>query len=448
MRGILGGWTAAALAFVVGAAWPLSAQMPMGTQHPMQMHAGPLGIPETRTGSGTSWLPDASPTHDVHEMWGAWTVMLHGQGFLQYDWQQGSRGSHQLGFVNWAMAAAGRSLGGGQLELRGMLSAEPWTVGSRGYPLLLQSGETYQGQPLHDRQHPHDLFMEIAAVYQRSIASNLGVSVYLAPVGEPAVGPVAFPHRPSAAHDPLAPIGHHWQDGTHITFGVATIGVFARMAKLEASIFNGREPDENRTGFDYSGRTLDSYSVRVIVNPGPRWSLSAWYAYLHSPEQLRPTESLHRLGAAALMTRAVGTNGSWSSALIYGANAHIGAGLASSVLLETTVDLDSRNAFFGRAEYVRKNAEDLVIPLVAATTEYDVGVVALGYQRTVGKAAGLTAGVGVRGSVNLIPSPLAPVYGVRTPLGVTIYLHLRPAGARASAMTQPAMPGMHGGHHE
>ena len=332
MRRILGSSVAAALALVAGAAWPLRAQMDM--QHPMEMHAGPLGIPETRTGSGTSWVPDVSPMHDTHIMLGGWTLMLHGKGFFQYDWQGGSRGSNQLGVVNWAMAAASRSLGGGQLQLRAMLSAEPWTIGSRGYPLLVQSGESYQGAALHDRQHPHDLFMELAALYERPVARNLGFSLYLAPVGEPAVGPVAFPHRPSAADDPLAPISHHWQDGTHITFGVMTAGVFTRNVKLEASWFNGREPDENRTNFDYAGRRLDSYGTRLTVNPGPRWSLSTWYAYLKSPEGLHPDESLHRIGAAALTTQAVGRAGTWSSALIYGANDQIGPGrFASSVVL-------------------------------------------------------------------------------------------------------------------
>src|SRR5438094_6126674 len=358
MRSILSGWVAAALALVAGPPWPLRAQMHM--QHPLEMHAGPLGIPETRMGSGTSWLPDASPMHAAHYILGRWTLMLHGKGFLQYDWQGGSRGSNQLGIVNWAMAAARRPLGGGQLQLRAMLSAEPWTIGSRGYALLLQSGEAYQGAPLHDRQHPHDLFMELATLYERPVARNLGLSLYLAPVGEPAVGPVAFPHRPSAADDPLAPISHHWQDGTHITFGVVTAGVFTRNVRLEASWFNGREPDEHRTGFDYSGRRLDSYSARLTVNPDPRWSVSAWYGYLKSPEVLHPDESLHRYGAAALTTQPFGRRGTWSSALIYGANAPIGTDrLASSVLLESTVDLDGTNAVFGRAEYVEKSTEEL-----------------------------------------------------------------------------------------
>ncbi len=326
-------------------------------------------------------------------------------------------------------------MGGGRLEVRSMLSAEPWTVGSRGYPLLLQSGESYGGAQLHDRQHPHDLFMELAALYERAVARNLGFSLYLAPVGEPAVGPVAFPHRPSAADDPLAPISHHWQDGTHITFGVVTAGVFTHGVKLEGSWFNGREPDEHRTGFDYSGRKLDSYSVRLTGNPGPRWSVSAWYAYLKSPEGLRPDESLHRIGAAALTTQALGERGTWSSALIYGANAPIGTDrLASSVLLESTVDLDGTNAVFGRAEYVEKSAEELVIPAASPTTWYDMSALALGYMHGLGTKAGLALGVGIRGSVNFVPARLAGVYGSRTPAGFALYVRLRPSGPGETGM--------------
>jgi len=447
MRGILGGSAAAALALVAGTTRPVRAQMDM--QHPMELRAAPLGIPETRMGSGTSWLPDASPMHAAHITLGDWSLMLHGKGFFQYDWQEGSRGSNQLGIVNWAMAMASRPLGGGQLQLRGMVSAEPWTIGSRGYPLLGQSGESYQGAPLHDRQHPHDLFMELAALYERPVARHFALSLYLAPVGEPAVGPVAFPHRPSAADDPLAPISHHWQDGTHITFGVVTAGVFTRSAKLEASWFNGREPDEIRTNFDYAGRRLDSYGARLTVNPAPRWSVSAWYAYLRSPEVLNPDESLHRIGASALTTQPVGTKGTWSSALIYGANDQIGSGqLVSSVVLESTFDLDGTNACFGRVEYVRKSAAELVIPSVPPTTRYAVGALALGYQRMVGTVAGLAAGVGVRGSLNFVPSSLEAAYGSRTPAGVAMYLQVRPAGAREGDMKMHEMPHMHGGSHD
>src|SRR5881396_53576 len=408
-----------------GALW---AQMHM--PHPTSGPEAPLGIPETRLGSGTSWLPDSSPMHASHFTLGAWTLMVHGSAFLQYDRQGGTRGEDQVALLDWAMLAASRSLAGGQLDLRGMLSTDPWGVGSAGYPLLLQTGESNRGVPPHDHQHPHDLFMEVAALYRRAVAKNLGASLYLAPVGEPAVGPVAFPHRPSAADDPLAPISHHWQDGTHITFGVVTAGVFTRSAKLEGSWFNGREPDEHRTGFDYSGRRLDSYSARLTVNPDPRWSVSAWYGYLKSPEVLHPDESLHRYGVAALTTQALGQRGQWATALIWGANDPIGlGGPSSSVVLESTLELGETNALFGRAEYVRKSAQELDIASAPATAQYDVGALALGYRRTVGTVAGLAVGLGARASVNVVPSSLEGEYGGRTPVGLAVYVRLQPTSA-------------------
>jgi len=428
MRIALGAWVCAALTLLAGAASPAHAQMHM--QHPMSTAETPLGIPETRQGSGTSWLPDSSPMHAAHVTLGAWTLMLHGSAFLQYDRQGGARGDDQVALLDWAMLAASRPLAGGRLHLRGMLSTDPWGVGSAGYPLLLQTGESNRRVPLHDHQHPHDLFMELAALYEAAVGKNLGVSLYLAPVGEPAVGPVAFPHRLSAADDPLAPISHHWQDGTHITFGVVTAGVFTRGVKLEGSWFNGREPDENRTDFDYGGRRLDSYGARVSVNPGPRWSVSGWYAFLKSPEQLHPDESLHRFGVSALTTQPFGKDGRWASALIWGANDPLGSGrVSNSVALESSIDLDRMNTIFGRAEYVRKSAEDLVVPAAPAGATYDVAALALGYRRTVGTFGGLAAGVGARGSVNFVPASLQPEYGSRTPVGLAVYLELRPSDA-------------------
>src|SRR4051812_31800785 len=158
----------------------------------------PLGIPMTRMGSGTAWLPDASAMRAWHLMTGGWMLMVHGDAFLQYDHQGGPRGDDQVGSINWGMLMAMRQVGGGTLHLQGMASAEPLTIGKRGYPLLLQSGESVDSEPLHDRQHPHDLFMELSAMYERPITPGLGFLLYAAPVGEPGIGPVAYMHRPSA----------------------------------------------------------------------------------------------------------------------------------------------------------------------------------------------------------------------------------------------------------
>lgn len=447
-------------------------RMPMAMPMPMPMAAGPLGISMQRMGSGTSWVPDATPMYASHSMLGDWELMLHGVAFLQYDDQGSRRGDKQFGSVNWGMLMASHDLAGGRLDLRAMMSAEAFTVGSRGYPLLLQSGEAYHGQPLHDRQHPHDLFMELAALYDHAIGNNLALSLYVAPVGEPAIGPVAFPHRPSASSDPLAPIGHHWQDATHISFGVITAGLYTRTLKIEGSIFNGREPDEIRTNFDYKGRSLDSYAGRITANPTDNWSLSGSYAYLKSPEQLNPEQSVHRVVASALYGRSFGASGDWASSLIYGANKHAGqTRLSNSALAESNLELDDRNTIFGRVEFVQKSAEDLALtegatpphpitrvsgdqlPIVngANPTQFNVGELTLGYVREILKVYGGSLGLGAAGTLDVVPSGLQPAYGTRTPLGATIFLRLRPGrmhmnmgGKRKGMHKMPGMPDMHG----
>lgn len=391
----------------------LAAQHP-GHEMPMPMSENVLGIPEARAGSGTAWLPDSSPMHAAHFRAGKWTLMVHGIVAPLYDYQGGPRGDDQFNVTNWGMLTAARPVGGGRIALRAMASAEPWTVGPRGYPLLLQSGESYKGAPLVDRQHPHDLWIELAALWERPLAANLAASLYLAAVGEPAVGPPAFQHRPSAQSDPFAPLGHHWQDATHITYGAVTAGVFSRAVKVEASAFNGREPDARRTDFDF--RQIDSYGVRVAANPGPRWSLSAWYAYLDTPEELHPDESIHRYGAAALTAQ-----GPFNAALVWGANAKLGGAVSHSLLAEADLDLSRGHYVFTRVEYVRKSAEELGV----AAGVFDIGSMVLGYLKAWGVGRG-EWGLGVRGSVGLVPASLEGEYGSRTPVGGAVYARWRP----------------------
>ena len=419
----------------------------------MQMIDGPLGIPMERSGSGTSWLPDDSPMHAAHLMAGPWELMLHGVAFAMYDKQGSRRGDEQFSSVNWGMLMATREAGGGRLQLRGMLSAEPWTVGGKGYPLLLQTGETFQGQALHDRQHPHDLFMELAGLYEHAVSDQFGVSLYVAPVGEPAVGPVAFPHRPSAMNDPMAPISHHWQDATHISFGVLTAGVFTHSLRLEGSIFNGREPDENRTNFDYSGRSLDSYAGRLSWNPSSRWSLTGSYAYLKSPEGLKPDESVHRVNASIMNGRTFGAGGELATTFVYGANKHPNsAALESSYLIESNLEFGGAHSVFGRGEYVQKGAEDLVLGAGGATGEFNIKSLVAGYVYEFDRVGNVRTGIGGRASVDFIPSALEPYYGSRSPKGFAIYVRFRPQRMSAGSDmrmdgTKSATPAsVHAGH--
>jgi hypothetical protein len=409
----------------------------------------PFGIPMTRMGSGTAWLPDASAMRAWHFMAGGWMLMVHGDAFLQYDHQSGPRGDDQVGSINWGMLMAMRELAGGTLHLHGMASAEPFTIGKRGYPLLLQSGETFRGEPLHDRQHPHDLFMELSALYERAVSRRLGVVLYAAPVGEPAIGPVAYMHRPSALNDPFAPLAHHWTDATHITYGVLTAGLFTKHVKLEGTLFNGREPDEDRYDFDF--HPLDSYGTRLSVNPTPHWALSASYGYLKQPEALHPEENQHRLGASILHTVRLGRQGEWASALVYGANKHVpgGGGAAGpwehSVIAESNLQLDQANSVFGRVEYVRKSGEDLALSPALQDQEFDIGTLSLGYVREFARFRGATFGVGARGALDLIPGDLEGVYGSRTPVGLAVFLRVRP-GLLAGPHTMDE--DMHRGHME
>jgi len=394
--------------------------MPM--QHDMP---GPLGIPMTRHGSGTAWLPDASPMAAFHLMKGGWMLMLHGNLFAGYDWQGSDAGDDKLISTNWLMAMASHDLVGGELTLRSMLSLEPLTVGKKGYPLLLQTGETLDGEPLIDVQHPHDLFMELAGSYTREVAGGVGIEIYGGPAAEPALGPAAFPHRPSAMADPLAPISHHWIDSTHITYGVATAGVVTRYAKLEASWFNGREPDEDRYDLDLDG--FDSWSVRLSVNPHPMWTAQVSRGWLDEPEALEPGVSETRTTASIGHSHPLPAQGSWDTTLAWGRNAHDPGTTDDGVLLESAVDLRSWGVTFLRGEVVRKRGDDFGMEGAMADTSLPVGSLVVGHVHPLLAWAGLEGRLGARAALNLVGDALEPRYGTRTPVGFMIYLQVIPA---------------------
>ncbi len=403
----------------------------MGSMGSMGMRTpDPLGVSMDRMGSGTTWVPDAAPIPSVYfSAPGNWDVTGHGFAFAQYDHQTGERGGSQLGSLNWMMLMASHALAGGRVQARTMLSIDALTVTPRGYPLLLQSGEAYDGEPLHDRQHPHDLFMELSALYEKPVSRTLGIMLYAAPSGEPALGPVAFMHRPSAMDNPTAPITHHWSDATHISFGVLSAGLFTHTLKLEGSIFNGREPDQHR--FNIDPIRLDSYSGRVTYDPTPEWSVTAGYGYLASPEAQSPDESMHRVTASVLHGTTLGQEGQWSSAVIYGANRHsTHSGLSHSLLVESEAVLDAHNTMFGRAELVQKSVEELSLetslPTVARDRAFNVGAVSVGYIRDVARFGAGTLGLGAMGTLDVVPQALSAAYGSRTPLGALLFVRVRP----------------------
>lgn len=274
----------------------MSATDLMSMARPM---TGVLGrYPMTREASGTSWQPDAAAHDMLHASLDGWELMGHAMLDGVFDSQSGRRGGTQWFVEGMAMGQARRDLDADDvLNLRLMLSPDA-LMGARGYPLRLAGGETADGTtPLIDRQHPHDLVMEMAGSFSHALSSADSLFVYGGYPGEPALGPPAFLHRASGMDIPEAPISHHWLDSTHITFGVATLGFVHDDWKLEVSRFTGREPDQYR--FDFDPARFDSTSARLTWNPGAHWSLQASWGYLVSPEQLSPRQNETRYTASA-----------------------------------------------------------------------------------------------------------------------------------------------------
>jgi len=401
---------------------------PAQRQDMQHMHMGDeqdMTMPPTREGSGTSWLPDETPMYAIHGQAGTWTLMVHGSAFLQYLHEGGDRGGDQGGSVNWFMGMANRTVGTGHLGLRGMISLEPWTIRGCGYPDLLASGETCQGETIHDRQHPHDLFMELAATYDRPIGGDIRLQLYGGPVGEPALGPTAFPHRISAMPSPLAPISHHWLDSTHITYGVITGGVYGKRWKAETSVFNGREPDEDRTNFDFG--MLDSWSGRVWFLPTNRWALQVSAGHLTEAEAGHdggPRVDVDRVTASATYHRIVRQGSIWASTVGWGRNQEPGNDATNALLAETNLTRDERDSWFGRFELSGKSGHDLAIE---SPDVFTVAKLQAGYTRYFDAWNGLKPGVGAGVSAGLVPDSLKPFYGSRVNVGLAVFVTLRPA---------------------
>jgi hypothetical protein len=263
-------------------------------------------------------------------------------------------------------------------------------------------------------------------------------------------------HRPSAQNDPFSPLGHHWQDATHVSFGVVTAGLFTRTWQLEGSVFNGREPDEHR--WDFDPIRLDSYSGRITFNPSRHWSFSGGYGYLKSPEAASPTESVHRVTASAQHGAALGRDGQIASTFIWGANKSSSSSLSNSFLLESEAILDRKSTFFARTEVIQKSAEDLVVadpvttrrgvvlPGFPAGQRFNVGAAQLGYIREVARTHWATIGLGGAGTLNFVPGLLSPYYGTNTPVGAFVFLRLRPFHTTRKAMTDMGGMKMGPGH--
>ena len=397
---------------------------------------GSLLVPKTASAQHEHMQMDM-PTNN------GWQLMQDGIVYAEFNHQGGPRGGNEFVVPNWWMGMATRKASRGQLTFTGMLSLDPATVGKDGYREIFQAGEALNGRPLIDRQHPHDLFMQLAAIWRMPVTTSTGVTFAGGPVGEPALGPVAFMHRASAADNPTAPLGHHTFDSTHIAFGVVTAAVDHGPWVVEGSLFNGREPDENRWDFDF-GR-LDSFSGRVWYRPNDAWELQASTGRLKQPEQLEPG-NIVRSTASAAWTR---QNDRTLSAVTvaFGRN-HSDHGSRSAMFVEGARRVDS-NTFYGRFESVQVETAllqtDAIVNPRAAESNDPVFAFTIGGVREILAWRGFEGGLGGDVSFYGVPDSLQSAYSSR-PVSFHIYFRLRPPAGAMGRMWNMRMSRPMAGH--
>jgi len=382
---------------------------------------------EQHATSGTDAEPNSTPFEMLMRKKGKWTLMFHGEAFLNEIQQGGPRGTDKLFSTNWFMPMAQRKIGNGTLTFRTMFSLEPATVSKRRYPELFQQGETAFGQPIIDGQHPHDFFMELGVLYDHRLGENTLLSFYAAPVGDPAMGPVAYPHRASASEDPVAPLGDHLQDSTHIADEVFTVGIAHRNVRLEASGFHGREPDEFRWDID-SGK-IDSWSTRITVNPGQNWTFQYSIGQLHGPEALNPTEDVRRMTASLIYNRPM-LSGNWASMVLWGRNQNLLDGnVGNSYLVESTLRFVHKNNLWTRIENTDRTNELLLgnnrqLPGFKERYFARVEAYTVGYDREIVNIPHVSTAIGGQVMFYGVPEALKSSYGSH-PAGVIAFLRVR-----------------------
>lgn len=409
----------------------LIAANPAFAQHEHFGHGAPEGkakmtgmygrYPATREASGTSWQPDSSPLEGIHFTRGDWMFMLDAWVNAIYDKQEGKRGEDKAFSTSMFMFMAQTPLAKGAFGFRSMFSLDP-LMGKKGYPLLLQNGETGDGlAPLVDRQHPHDLFMELACAYSLPLSEESSVFAYFGLPGEPALGPPAFMHRFSGMDFPASPIMHHWLDSTHITYGVATAGYVWKGLKFEASSFTGREPNQNR--WDIEHPRFDSASSRISFNPSRDLSIQASFGYLKSPEQLEPGVDVRRTSASIIYNKPL-TQANWQVTFAWGRNAKVGGKALDGFLLESALKIRDTHTFLGRFERVAKDElfpqeED---PLHGE--KFNVNKLTLGYLYEFPAWRHMKWGLGGTLDVNMIPEKIHSAYG-NTPVGYMLFVRVK-----------------------
>jgi len=379
------------------------------------------GMALMQEASGTSMNPTAGSLPMLMTHTAGWNWMFMGEAFIVDTQQSAPRGHDKFYSTNWFMTGVEHRLGNGSFMIQLMLSLEPATITDRRYPELFQTGETAYGIPLVDAQHPHNFIMGLGFTYAHPWGQNGLWELYYAPVGDPALGPVAFPHRASASELPQAPLAHHWEDSTHIAYNVATGVLSYKMVRWEVSGFHGAEPGENR--WIVTSGVMDSWSSRASIFPTKHWMAQFSAGRLTRPEQGQPGDVVRTTGSLHYSKPLPG--GIWSSSLIWGRNHYTdNKRNANAYTLESVISLSRKNILTGRAELVDKDELFDAVPALSGRA-FRIGAFTLGYTREIGTAFGiLKTALGANASSYSLPSIIKPYYGDR-PWGVNVFLRIR-----------------------
>ncbi len=391
-----------------------------------------INVPMSQESSGTAWIPQSTPMYARMKMFADGSMLMwHGNMFLRYtnvgsnrDLSVAARGDNaRIDAPSMFMLMYSKPLTAkSQIGFRAMISLDPIIQRGFGYPLLYQSGELFRGRQIHDRQHPHDFFSELSVSYSYKINEKQSFYIYAGLPGEPALGPPTFMHRLSAMNNPDAPLSHHWQDSTHITYGVLTAGYNFGKFKFEASAFKGEEPNENRWDFDTP--RLDSFSGRFSFNPNKNWAFQISHGYLKNPEPSEPDlKILRRTTASAIYNKDFGAGRNWANSFVWGQN--YGNGERTNAFLFESNYQFIKNSIFGRFERVQKSGHELVLDHDDEDKIYNIGAASLGYVREVFQSKDLNVGLGGQVTFYQNPSSLVPYYGGTNHQGFQVFLRFR-----------------------
>jgi hypothetical protein len=165
---------------------------------------------------------------------------------------------------------------------------------------------------------------------------------------------------------------------------------------------------------------------RVTFVPTSGLAVSAWAGYLMAHDRLETPIGMQRYGASILTENEIG-GGRWSSAAIWGVNIHHHGSrehnhdptatnlkfyhVSASALLETTVAVTKRSELYARLEQVSKSGDELGFQGGDLTQLFTIRSLSLAATRDFFSLGPAAIGLGVRGSLNLLPETLRLTYG-------------------------------------